>query len=1444
MRLLRKSLHSVLTVLLGIVAARSSFCVVTRGQESAPLEASPDRVTRLAERERLWNKAQKLRGEKKLSAALVAGYRVLSIEREVLPTNAEGLFDSLNWLADVAESAGDWKQADALRSKALAWSTEHRGARHWRTIDARLVFEQARKLQSLTVAARAELARAVRLNGDVRKLYGEGRFSDAIASAEQVRNISKQVLGDTHPVYATSLNDLAVLYRSTGDYARAELLYVQARDIRKQVFGETHPTYATVLANLAGLYEGTGDYSRAEPLLVEVLAIRKEVLGLKHPSYAMSLNNLAALYESMGYYARAEPLFSEARLIHKEVLGVKHPAYATSLNNLAGLYMSMGDYARGEPLYHEALLIRREVLGVKHLDYATSLSNLAELYRNTGDYARAEPMCIEALAIFKNVLGEKHSLYARSLNNLATLYDSMGNYARAEPLLVKTLEIRKTVLSERHPDYAMSLNNLASLYRSVGSYARAEPLFVEALKIRRAVQGDKHPDYAMSLNNLASLYRNMGDYARAEPLYAESLKIRKDALGVNHPNYATSLNNLAGLYENMGDFARAEPLYVEAVEIRKTGLGERHPDYAASLNNLALLYTNLGDYSRAEPLFVKAIETLKQVLGERHPDYATGLSNLALLYNNLGDYARAESLSLEALKICKEVLGAEHPDYAVSLSNLTSVYENMGDYVRAEPRHVETIKVLKQALGERHPLYAVSLTNLARLYGTIGDHARAEPLFRQALSIFRRSLESTSSIQSERQQLAMCQSLRHQLDGYVSLSANTGKYARNVFAQVLTWKGATLVRQRGMRLAADDPAAKELLTQLQRTATQLASLSRSVPRKDTEQAAWRTKLSELSHQKELLEAQLSAKSAAFRHVTQEITLDDLLAKLPRDAILVDYLEFNRSTPPQGKGDKTIFERQLVAFVVRHAEKPDDQVVMIPLGAAAPVSASIDAWRTAFGMDPAGAAAGKTLRIAVWQPLAELLEGAQTILVSTDGVLGRLSLGALPGRAPGTYLIEDYRLAMIPVPQLLPTLINATGKRELAKELLLLGDVDYDSVLGEEAAPKKRQPRRAGGNRSPTDSKLFEPLAGAAGEIAVLKDLYSQLFEVKTDDPFVLIKAQADEALFRMLAPQYRHLHLATHGFFAGNQFQSSESATAASLAARRKPFAPTVPSSVASLPAPIVGIGAQLHNATDGRLLVQTIVAGGAAAADGRLKPGDEIRKIGPAERALVDVAGKPLSDAVALIRGSAGTKVRIEVLPKDGKDLIVYELTRKALPYAEFQATRTNTASSASQSSAPIEVVGYNPGLLSGLALAGANLEPSGSSSDGILTAQEIGVLDLSGVDTVVLSACDTGLGETAGGEGLLGVQRAFQVAGAKTTVASLWKVDDLVTRFLMERFYRNLWEKDMTRLDALREAQLHVLKHPDEIRGGDALPNQDKAKARTNPRYWAAFVCSGDWR
>jgi hypothetical protein len=173
------------------------------------------------------------------------------------------------------------------------------------------------------------------------------------------------------------------------------------------------------------------------------------------------------------------------------------------------------------------------------------------------------------------------------------------------------------------------------------------------------------------------------------------------------------------------------------------------------------------------------------------------------------------------------------------------------------------------------------------------------------------------------------------------------------------------------------------------------------------------------------------------------------------------------------------------------------------------------------------------------------------------------------------------------------------------------------------------------------------------------------------------------------------------------------------------------------------------------------------------------------------------------------------------------------------------------------------NPLLLTGLVLSGANR----SAEKGICRGEELAELDLRGTQVVVLSACDTALGGVWRGEGMIGLQRPFQLSGARNTIASLWKVHDAATSVLMEQFYTQLWVEKRSPLQALRQAQLFVLRNPDKVQqrqqelrpllaqrrkellaaghrglGDEAMPLPEVEQRRSDPALWAAFVLSGE--
>lgn len=162
---------------------------------------------------------------------------------------------------------------------------------------------------------------------------------------------------------------------------------------------------------------------------------------------------------------------------------------------------------------------------------------------------------------------------------------------------------------------------------------------------------------------------------------------------------------------------------------------------------------------------------------------------------------------------------------------------------------------------------------------------------------------------------------------------------------------------------------------------------------------------------------------------------------------------------------------------------------------------------------------------------------------------------------------------------------------------------------------------------------------------------------------------------------------------------------------------------------------------------------------------------------------------------------------------------------------------------------------MRSGLILAGVNQHSSGPDEDGVLTALEAAGLDLFGTKLVVLSACETGLGDVQNGQGVYGLRRALVLAGSETQIMSLWKVSDDATRALMVAYYKRL-QAGEGRTEALRQVQLAMLQgkltaSPEAISGkqkgrretGDIV-SEASGKDYRHPYYWAAFIPSGDWR
>ncbi|MEH1894249.1 MAG: tetratricopeptide repeat protein [Nostoc sp.] len=287
--------------------------------------------------------------------------------------------------------------------------------------------------------------------GNARFYNGQGLYEQTLPWYEQCIEVTKKRLGEEHPNFALTLNDLALLYKSQGRYNEAEFLYLQALALRRCHGGEENSDVAESLNNLAVLYELQGRYSEAELLCLQGLELRQRLVGEEHPDVAESLNTLAGIYDSQKRYSEAESMYLRALELRRRLLGEEHPDFATSLGNLAYLYQSQGKYGEAELLSLRALELRRHLLGEKHPDFALSFNNLAALYELQGRYSEAEPLHLQALALRRKLLGEEHPSVAESLNNLAKLYYLQGRYTESEPLYLQALEIFEQRLDANHP---------------------------------------------------------------------------------------------------------------------------------------------------------------------------------------------------------------------------------------------------------------------------------------------------------------------------------------------------------------------------------------------------------------------------------------------------------------------------------------------------------------------------------------------------------------------------------------------------------------------------------------------------------------------------------------------------------------------------------------------------------------------------------------------------------------------------------------------------------------------------------------------------------------------------------------------------------------------------------------------------------------------------------
>lgn len=1419
-------------------------------------------------------------GARRYYTEALAVYEKLARSNAGFQTNVQnarvGLTDAIDRLARRQQGQEHWDEAIKLRAEALVLVQKWYGPAAWSTSLARFELFRTHESKNLTREQRAEIARAEGFRKQANQLADEGKTAAALAAAEQGLRIFEDIRGPDSPNAAHLLATVAMRFDARKDYASAAASYERALMIyRKHAEGDrdyqrlvdaASVLLAGALDHMASENEEAGNWDKVVAARTKIVVLKEKWLGSDYwqtrdarvdlarsqtaaklaPPQRMELSRakklsreaealatqaktamaIAAAQQSLDIttkligaesrdaadlldllgiqfrrqadFGKALSLATRAVEIRTKVLGAEHPATAQALNNRAMIYASQGDRAKAQPLMEQALATCLKVVGEEHRNTAEILNSLAGLDEDAGRYASARGRYQLALAIRKRTLGMDDADTAMSLIRLAGLYRVTADYTKALPLAEQAVAIIEKTAGPEHPRTAEALDALARIYKDQGDFAAARPRYERALKIRLKVRGREHPRTAVAMANLASLYQCQGEYARALPLLEEVLTIRNKLLGLEHPDTATALHDLGLFYKEQWNYALALPLYEQALRLREKLRGENHRETAESLNDLALLYSAMGDYARATPLLKRAVDAYQKAVGAEHPSYATGLGNLASLYAAQSDYDRAGVLYAQALDIRRKVFGSQHPFTASSLASLAGLNREAGELGKSLHLYEEVLAINDKVYGRQHARTAASLANVASAYERMGNAAKAKPLYDEVLTI----REKIFGADHPATAVSLCSLAR--------LCRSQGKDAD----ALPLYERALAIRQKArgpdhfstaevlgcLAILYDDrgePARALLCAQQSLQATErLVRLTSSV-QSERQQLEMSKRL---RHRLDLvLQLTIDSKQspeAAYQRV--------LVWKGATTARLIELRAAQQAADPKVAGllaELQLVSGRLAALAASSAEKQEG-------------------WRTQV----------EKLTKQKEQLEADLshISAEFAVRKKADDVTPR-TLGAV---LPGDVALIDYiefwrrtrdreaktgarwqrRIAAFVIRRDHPTVLIDLGPSDIVQSA-----VDRWRLTLQRRLPVQPADDPAVTLRNALWRPLEKYLAGA------------KLALVSPDGPVNLVPIAA----------------------LPGND--------------SAKYLVEEIPVALIPIPQLLPGLlarGAPGNSSPPSMLLVGdvdfdsrqsepvkppsnlVVSAGGRRPRSGASEHWPRLPATRSEVIAVADSFQQGVSDGrVRTLReGQATLSAFRHEAPKHKYLHIATHgfFAAPGLPSAWAPKPKTDDDFDFFGRQG---IEGFLPGLLSGLVLAGAN-KPT-PDDDGVLTAMEVANMDLQKTELVVLSACETGQGKVAGGEGVLGLQRAFQVAGSKSVITSLWKVDDEATRTLMERFYENYWRRQMSMLDSFREAQLWMLREGCQrgvVREDEA--GAPKGPRRAPPYYWAAFVLSGDWR
>lgn len=756
---------------------------------------------------------------------------------------------------------------------------------------------------------------------------------------------------------------------------------------------------------------------------------------------------------------------------------------------------------------------------------------LAVVRRAEGNPPEAALLAASGLELLERDAAPGDPDRAQCAAELAEIANAMGDYRTAWRTYEKLLEDQESVHGTDSPEAGIARCRVAQAASDAGDYSTAANVYRQALSTLAASLGPSDLEVAIALGGLANVARRQGDFVEARRLLEQALAILENTLEPDDPRVATMLNSLGNVQSALGDFPAARLTYERTLAIWESISGPEDPTVARALSNLGAVVLNQGDPEGAVPLLERSVAIRERAYGADAPILGVPLINLGDAFLQAGDLDRARACLERAAAIFEQDRGDR--TYATeAVNNLGLLLLDQGHGDEAAAAFDRARRIVEETAGHSHPRTAIVIANQARAAAFGGRLDAALGYALESERIAREHLRLTAAGLSEREALIYAHQQRESLDLALSLLAEPG--VDDPILVAAAWDA--LIRSRALvleemtlrrALLVGTPAASAALEAWGAAADRLSQLlvgGGAVNSADD--------VNEARRDLERAERELGAASPPFERELARAGygFEEVAAAVPPNACLVAYTRFFRTYASDPVRRLEAPEQWYLAFVL----SPAGVVEARPLAPAATIDPLVERWRGAARRSTGGESEAKTvgelLRNRVWDPMAERCDDAQRVFLVPDGELGLVNFAALPGGLD-TFLVE--RASVMAVLSHERDLVSRPLETEAGNCLLALGSPDFDAAPdgSTDSGLASIGPSNAA-NDSPSRGLTgvrFPPLPKTADEVEAAAALWTA-----SDVRATVVRlsgAEASEAAFKALAPGFRVLHLATHGFF-------------------------------------------------------------------------------------------------------------------------------------------------------------------------------------------------------------------------------------------------------------------------------------------------------------------------